>query len=124
MQRFTEFEVWQRGHFLALSFYRMTTGFPQNERYGLTSQLRRAALSVTANIAAGAKRLTPTRYGRFRSIAEAALAETENVVMVSRDLGYVTPAVATKSSPEISGLSRMLHALRKKAEAAGVQTPQ
>ncbi len=102
----------------------MTTGFPQNERYGLTSQLRRAALSVPTNIAEGSKRLTSQEYARFLNIAEASLAETEYLVMVSRDLEYVTPIVATKSFSEISELSRMLHALRKKVEAAGVHTRQ
>jgi four helix bundle protein len=122
MQRFTDLQVWQRGHSLVLSVYRMTTGFPQNERYGLTSQLRRAALSVPTNIAEGSKRLTSQEYGRFLNIAEASLAETEYLVMVRRDLGYVAPVVATKSFSEISELSRMPHALRKKVEAAGVHT--
>jgi len=119
MQRFTELQVWQRGHSLVLNVYRITTGFPQNERYGLTSQLRRAALSVPTNIAEGSKRLTPSEYARFLNIAEASLAETEYLVIVSRDLGYITPAIAAKSFSEISELSRMLHALRKKVEAGG-----
>jgi four helix bundle protein len=124
MQRFTELQVWQRGHSLVLSVYRMTTGSPQNERYGLTSQLRRAALSVFTNIAEGSKRLTPQEYARFLNIAEASLAETEYLVMVSRDLGYMTATIATKAFSEISELSRMLHALRKKVEAAGMHTRQ
>ena len=124
MQRFTELQVWQRGHSLVLSIYRMTTGFPQNERYGLTSQVRRAALSVPTNIAEGSKRLTSQEYARFLNIAEASLAETEYLVMVSRDLGYVTAIIATKAFAEISELSRMLHALRKKVEAARVYTRQ
>ncbi len=117
MQRFTELKVWQRGHALVLNVYRMTTGFPQAERYGLQSQLRRAALSVPTNIAEGSKRLTPQEYARFLNIAEASLAETEYLLMVSRDLGYVTQEMAAKSFEEIAELSRMLHALRKKVEA-------
>ncbi len=122
MQRFTDLKVWQRGHALVLSVYRMTTGFPANERYGLTSQVRRAALSVPTNIAEGSKRLTGQEYSRFLNIAEASLAETEYLLMVSRDLGYVTPIVAEKSFVEISELSRMLHGLRKKVEAAVAAT--
>ena len=122
MQRFTELKVWQRGHALVLSVYRMTTGFPQNERYGLISQVRRAALSVPTNIAEGSKRLTGQEYARFLNIAEASLAETEYLLMVSRDLGYITPIVAKKSLIEISELSRMLHGLRKKLEAARTAT--
>jgi four helix bundle protein len=117
MQRFTELKVWQTGHALVLRVYRMTTGFPKTERYGLFSQLRRAALSVPTNIAEGSKRLTPLDYARFLNIAEGSLAETEYLIMVSRDLGYITSIVASKSFEEISELSRMLHGLRKKVES-------
>lgn len=118
MQRFTELKVWQRGHSLVLSVYRMSAGFPLAERYGLLSQLRRAALSVPTNIAEGSKRLTSQEYARFLNIAEASLAETEYLLMVSRDLGYITPVMASKSFEEISELSKMLHGLRKKVEGA------
>ena len=117
MQRFTELKVWQRGHALVLSVYRMTTGFPLNERYGLTSQIRRAALSVPTNIAEGSKRLTSQEYARFLNIAEASLAETEYLLMVSRDLGYITTLMADKAFSEVSELSRMLHGLRKRVES-------
>jgi len=117
MQRFTELKVWQRGHALVLSVCRMTIGFPPNERYGLTSQIRRAALSVPTNIAEGSKRLTAQEYSRFLNIAEASLAETEYLLMVSRDLGYITTFMADKAFIEVSELSRMLHGLRKKVES-------
>ncbi|PYT53687.1 MAG: hypothetical protein DMG43_08330, partial [Acidobacteria bacterium] len=68
MQRFTELKVWQRGHSLVLSVYRMTSGFPMAERYGLISQLRRAVLSVSTNIAEGSKRLSGQEYARFLNI--------------------------------------------------------
>jgi four helix bundle protein len=122
MQRFTELKVWQRSHSLVLSVYRMTTGFPQNERYGLISQVRRSTLSVPTNIAEGSKRITSHEYARFLNIAEASLAETEYLLMVSRDLGYITPIMAEKSFVEISEISRMLNGLRKKVEAAGRMT--
>lgn len=88
MQRFTEIKVWQRGHALVLSVYRATVGFPIAERYGLLSQLRRAALSVPTNIAEGSKRTGRQEYARFLNISEASLAETEYLLMVSRDLLY------------------------------------
>jgi len=122
MLRFTDLKVWQRGHPLVLGVYRMTAGFPLNERYGLTSQFRRAALSVPTNIAEGSKRLTSQEYARFLNICEASLAETEYLLVISRDLGYVTPIMADKAFIEISELSCTLHGLRKKVESAGITT--
>jgi four helix bundle protein len=115
MQRFIELKVWQRGHALVLGVYRMTTGFPQNERYGLISQLRGATLSVPTNIAEGSKRLASQEYARF--LAETSLAETAYLLIVSRDPVYVKQ-VAAKAFDEISELSRMLHGLGKKVAAA------
>jgi four helix bundle protein len=77
MRRFTELKVWQRGHSLVLAIYRLSLGFPVAERYGRLSQLRRAALSVPTNIAAGTKRSGRHDYARFLTIAEGSLAETE-----------------------------------------------
>ena len=117
MQRFTDLKVWQRGHTLVLGIYRLTVGFPVVERYGLVSQLRRAALSEPTNLAEGSKRTKRQEYARFLNISEASLAETEYLIMVSRDLGYVTAAMAKPLLSEIAELARMLHALRLKVEA-------
>jgi four helix bundle protein len=117
VQRFTELKVWQRGHALVLVVYRMTVGFPIIERYGLVSQLRRAVLSVPTNIAEGSKRVGRQEYARFLNIVEASLAETEYLLMVSRDLGYITPAIAAAAFKDVAELARMLHGLREKVEA-------
>ena len=117
MQRFTDIKVWQRGHALVLNVYRLTVGFPVAERYGLISQLRRAALSVPTNVAEGSKRTGRQEYARFLNISEASLAETEYLIMVSRDLGYVTAAMAKPLLAEVADLARMLHALRLKVES-------
>lgn len=77
MQRFTDLKVWQRGHALALEVYRSTETFSADERFGLTAQLRRAALSVPTNTAEGSKRQTRQDCARFLSIAEGSVAETE-----------------------------------------------
>jgi four helix bundle protein len=114
MQRFTELKVWQRGHALVLAIYRMSIGFPVSERYGLLSQLRRAALSVPTNIAEGSKRVGRQDYARFLNIAEGSLAETEYLVIVSRDLGYVTAPQALTVLKEVAELASMLHGLREK----------
>lgn len=117
MQRFTELKVWQRAHALVLRVYRMTVGFPIAERYGLLSQLRRAVLSVPTNIAEGSKRVGRQEYARFLNIAEASLVETEYLLMVSRDLGYITVAMADTVFAEVAEIARMLHGLRTKVES-------
>src|SRR2546422_10746079 len=96
----------------------MTSGFPMAERYGLISQLRRAVLSVPTNIAEGSKRVGRQEYARFLNIAEASLAETEYLLMVSRDLGYITPAMANDIFKDVAELARMLHGVRAKVEAS------
>ena len=118
MQRFTELKVWQKSHAFVLQVYRLTKSFPLEERYGLTSQLRRAALSVPTNVAEGAKRQTNAEYARFLNIAEGSLAESEYLLMVSRDLGYLTHATSKPLLAEADEIAKMLHGLRTKVGKA------
>ena len=77
MQRFTDLKVWQRSHTLVLDLYRLTANFPADERFGLVSQIRRAAVSVPSNIAEGSKRTHGRDYARFLNIAEGSAAEVQ-----------------------------------------------
>jgi four helix bundle protein len=117
MQHFRELKVWQKSHALVLNLYRLTTRFPGEERFGLTSQLRRAAVSVPTNIAEGTKRRGKQDYARFLNIAEGSLSETEYLVTLSCDLGYLQKQETEKRISEISEIARMLCALRCKVEA-------
>jgi four helix bundle protein len=114
MQRFTELKVWQRSHALTLEMYRLSAVFPDDERFGLTAQLRRAAVSVPTNIAEGAKRRHPKDYARFLNVAEASLAEEEYLLMLARDSSYAEGEVANPLIGECEEISRMLSALRTK----------
>ena len=116
MQRFTDLAVWQRSHALVLEIYKLTRNFPREEQFNLISQIRRAALSVPANIAEGSKRIGRQDYARFLNIAEASLAETEYLLIVSRDLGYLSQEVHNSNSKDISEIGKMLHGLRTKVE--------
>ena len=116
MQRFTDLKVWQRSHALVLEIYRVTAAFPEDERFGLVSQLRRAAVSVPCNIAEGTKRKRAPDYARFLNIAEGSLAETEYLIILSADLGYLAPTIKNQLTSEAQELARMLHALRQKVE--------
>jgi four helix bundle protein len=119
MQHYRNLQVWQRSHKLVLGLYRASQMFPNTERYGLTSQLRRAALSVPTNIAEGSKRAAPKEYAHFLNIAEGSLSETEYLVLVSRDLGYIPAGVAGVYLEEAGELLRMLHGLRRKIQDDG-----
>src|SRR5262245_17997761 len=109
IQRFTDLKVWQRSHALVLAIYRATASFPSDERFGLTSQLRRAAASVPTNIAEGSKRQGRLDYARFLNIAEGSLSETQYLLMLARDLGHLPPDLATSLLGEADEIARMLH---------------
>lgn len=118
MQRFTDIKVWQRSHALVLEVYRLTVAFPAEERFGLTSQMRRAATSVPANIAEGSKRRTNAEYARFLNLAEGSLAETEYLLLLARDIGHLSVKQATSLLAEADEIAGMLHHLRLKVESA------
>jgi four helix bundle protein len=117
MQRFVDLKVWQRSHQLVLEVYHLTRGFPQEERYGLVSQIRRAAASVPTNIAEGSKRKHAMDYARFLNIAEGSLLETQYLLILSKDLGYAEAEKANAMISEAEEVLRMLHALRLRVEA-------
>ncbi|OGW35518.1 MAG: hypothetical protein A2X58_00730 [Nitrospirae bacterium GWC2_56_14] len=87
---FRELNVWQRAYALTLDLYRITRKFPKAEIYGLTSQLQRAAVSVPANIAEGYERNHRKEYLQFLFIAKGSLGELDTLLLLSRDLGYMT----------------------------------
>jgi four helix bundle protein len=98
---------------MALTLYRATRSFPNDRRFGLTSQLRRFAPSVPTNIAEGSRRAAPKDYARFLNIAEGSLGETEYLLILSRDLNYLPSESASSLLTDIKELSSMLHSLPK-----------
>lgn len=111
VQPFTDLKVWQHGHRLVLAIYRLTAAFPSDERFGITSQLRRAAVSVPTNIAEGSKRLTDAEFARFLNIAEGSLVETQYLLMLSRDLSFAGAEVDALLA-KTTEAAKMLHGLR------------
>jgi four helix bundle protein len=116
VQPFTDLKVWQRSHKLTLELYRLTASFPSDERFGLVSQIRRAAVSVPANIVEGTKRSHARDYGRFLNIAEGSNAELSYLIILSRDLGFIDKERSRALLVELDEISRMLYALRQKVE--------
>ena len=105
--------VWQRGIVFAREVYRVTNDFPADERYGLVSQLRRAAVSVPSNIAEGHARHSTREYLRFLSNAQGSLAEVATQLHITRELGYCADAELTPLFAEAEELQRMLNAIRR-----------
>src|SRR6185295_12443952 len=91
-QNFQDLVVWQKAHQFVLSVYRLSKLFPREELYGLTSQFRRAAISVPANIAEGFKKRGRADKVRFMNIAEGSLEECRYYLILTEDLGYGTTA--------------------------------
>jgi len=87
-KRFTDLTVWKKAHAFVLSIYRLSACFPANEIYGLTSQLRRAAVSIQANIAEGFKKRSSADKVRFMNIAQGSLEESRYYLILTKDLGY------------------------------------
>lgn len=85
---FTQLFAWQKAHGLALQVYHLTRDFPKDERFGLTNQIRRAAVSVSANIAEGFKRHGHLEQRRFYNIAASSLEELRAELILAKDLGY------------------------------------
>ena len=114
MQSFQRLGVWQRAHRVTLIVYRASASFPQCESYGLTSQLRRSAGSIGANLAEGCGRGSDADFRRCLYVALGSLCETENHVIVARDLGYLESGVADALAIEVTQLRRMLIGLIKR----------
>ncbi len=94
---------------MALEIYGLAEHLPQEERYGLVSQLRRAAVSVAANIVEGHARATPAEFGHFLSIAIGSLAEVQYLLLLCRDIGYLSGEQVQRGEVLAAGLVRMMH---------------
>jgi four helix bundle protein len=101
---FEDLVVWQKAHAWVLAVYRMSEAFPAKEQYALTSQLRRAAMSVPANVAEGFKKRGARDKLRFFNIAQGSLEESRYFLILARDLGYADVREAQEKLEEVSRL--------------------
>ena len=113
MQDFKKLSVWKKGHELTLSVYHMTSTFPGEERFGLTSQIRRSSSSIPANIAEGCGREGSKELVRFLQIAQGSAKESEYHLLLARDLKYVKVEVYNEVNSKLEELKRMLSGLIK-----------
>ena len=107
---FQDLIVWQKAHKFVLAIYAVTKKFPLDERFGLTSQIRRASVSIPANIAEGFSKRTKAGKARFYNITKSSLEEMRYYLILSGDLGYTeNPNLFT----QLQEISRLLHSYTK-----------
>jgi len=107
---FTQLKVWAKAHELVLEIYQITKKFPSEEKYGLTSQLRRAAVSIASNIVEGFNRLSVKDSLRFYSISRGSLEETKYQLIIARDLTYLPEEIYKKLNDLCNEVGKMLNA--------------
>jgi four helix bundle protein len=99
---FTDLIVWQKAHAFVLVVYKISESFPRSEIYGLSSQFRRAAVSIAANIAEGFKKRGTADKARFFNIAQGSLEECQYYLILAHDLGYADTTVARPQLTEVA----------------------
>ena len=110
---YRDLRVWQSGYDLTLELYRLTKRFPKEEIFGLTSQMRRAASSVPANIAEGYERNHRKEYLQFLHIAKGSLGELDTYLLLAKDLGYLSDEEFKRAYSKRHDTVKMLHGLIK-----------
>jgi len=117
IRSFTDLKTWQKGHTLVIDIYKITADFPKHEIFGLSSQIQRAAVSVTSNIAEGFGRRTANERVRFYDIARASLAELQNQLLIARDIKYLDQEKFTNLADQTTEVCKMLNGLINKTRS-------
>lgn len=109
-QSFEQLIVWQKAHSYVLAIYKITKQYPKEELFCLVNQMRRAAASITANIAEGYAKISSRDKLRFYNISQGSLEETRNFIILSKDLGYITLQDKEQLGIQAAEISRLLNA--------------
>ncbi|HSY36349.1 MAG TPA: four helix bundle protein [Acidobacteriaceae bacterium] len=117
VKTYRDIVVWQRAVQLSVAIYRLTATFPLEERYGLSSQLRRAGVSVPSNIAEGYGRGTRKEYKQFLAMARGSTLEVQTQLVIARELSFCEPDQMAKAESLSEEVSRMLDTLVGKMDS-------
>lgn len=115
IKSFTDLIVWQKGHTLVLEIYKITNQFPSQEQFGLTNQIRRAAVSFTSNIAEGFSRKSYKEKTRFYYIALGSLTEIQNQLLIAKDIGYINEEQFNYHADKTIEINKITNGLIKKS---------
>ena len=116
LRNYKDLKVWQKAYTLCLQIYEMTKKYPSEERFGLSSQLRRAGVSVPSNIAEGYGRKSTRQYVQFLYVSYGSICERQTQLLLSKDLCYLKEVMFLEISSKLSEVERMLMALIKSLE--------
>jgi four helix bundle protein len=117
IKSFMDLDAWKEGHKLVLEIYQITKKFPREELFGLTNQLRRAAVSFTSNIAEGFSRNSYKEKLQFYSMALGSLTEIQNQLLISRDIGYLEKEEYNNLIRQTIKISKITNGLIKKSKS-------
>ncbi|HKL32689.1 MAG TPA: four helix bundle protein [Tangfeifania sp.] len=117
MHRFKELKVWQKGRELVKDIYKTTHNFPKDELFGITSQMRRSAISIPANIAEGCGRNTGNDLNRFLDIANGSSFELETLVILCLDLDFISQNEFEFFDAKLNEIQRMIYGFKKSTQA-------
>jgi four helix bundle protein len=123
MHDHTELEVWREARRIAGDVYRMTARFPDSERFGLSAQMRRAAVTIASNIAEGASRSSGRDFGRYLEIAAGSAAELETQLLIAPDVGLLAGPEVAVEHRAIRRLRARLERLRRSRDMAQTRQP-
>lgn len=116
IKTFTDLNAWKNGHELILDIYKTTNTFPQSEIFGITSQIRRSAVSITSNIAEGFSRQSYKEKIQFYSIAQGSLTELQSQLLIARDVGYMNGDSYDKNFEKTITTHKLIGGLIKKSK--------
>ncbi len=117
IKSFTDLNTWKEAHKLVLMVYKITKDFPKEELFGLTTQLRRAVVSVTSNIAEGFSRNSYKEKLQFYSMALGSVTEVQNQILIAKDIGYISDEKFNEVDSKIITTSKLLNGLIKKTKS-------
>jgi len=117
IRKFTDLNAWKEAHELVLMTYKITKVFPKEERFGLTSQLRRCAVSITSNIAEGFSRQSYKEKVQFYSVALGSVTELQNQILIARDVGYIVKNEFQKIAKQSIRVHKIINGLIKSSKS-------
>ena len=116
IKSFTDLVAWQEAHKLVLAIYKVTKDFPKEEQFGLTSQVRRAAISVSSNIAEGFSRKSYIDKNRFYSMARGSITELQSQLLIAKDIGYIKQSKFREVADQTVVVHKLINGLLKSSQ--------